>query len=190
MNHNNENDERQHQTNTQASLRETLRGKRIGALDYGLKRVGFAVCDTMHILASPRGFFANNVSESNLANGNEMEAGENAPDAPSLFVDILTAVEREQLAALIVGVPYRVDDEVTPLMVRIEDFMVALQAHLAERLPASPVLVLPVDEAFSSKRAMETMIASGTKKNKRAEKGKADAIAAAWMLREFLQELE
>ncbi|MFC2130983.1 hypothetical protein ACFLSQ_06075 [Bacteroidota bacterium] len=30
-------------------LRQELKNKRIGAIDYGKKRLGFAVCDELHI---------------------------------------------------------------------------------------------------------------------------------------------
>jgi putative holliday junction resolvase len=163
---------------TNTLLRQNLAGKRLGALDYGLKRVGFAVCDELHILASPRGFFANTV-----AADTSKEA-----DAPALLDAVVSAARSERLAAVIVGVPYRVDGVVTPLMRRIEGSMQTLRTRFAA--DGLDVVVIATDESFSSKRATETMVASGTKKRKRAEKGRSDAVAAAVMLREFLQELD
>ena len=45
-----------------------------------------------------------------------------------------------------------------------------------------------VDESFTSKRAMEQMIASGKKKKYRKEKSNLDSIAAAIILTDYLNE--
>ncbi|MCU0425289.1 MAG: Holliday junction resolvase RuvX [Candidatus Kapabacteria bacterium] len=146
-------------------LRAALRGKRIGALDYGQKRIGFAVADELHILASPRGFFAN-------VNGN----------AEVLKSELERAFDRERLGALIVGMPFQHDDTETPMMQEIRGFI-----RFLEETFSLPVYI--VDEAYSSREAMRTMIHSGKKKRHRAEKGRADEVAAALILREFLREL-
>ncbi len=144
-------------------LRAALRGKRIGALDYGQKRIGFAVADELHILASPRGFFAN--------------------DNPAILKsELRSAFEQERLGALIVGMPFQHDDTETPMMQEIRGFI-----RFLEETFSLPVYI--VDEAYSSREAMRTMIHSGKKKRHRAEKGRADEVAAALILREFLREL-
>lgn len=143
-------------------LRAALHGKRIGALDYGQKRIGFAVAEELHIVASPRGFFLNDAS---------------------LPQELGKAFERERLGALIVGMPFQHDNSETPIMQEIRAFV--------DRLRSSFVIpVYVVDEAYSSREAMRTMIQSGKKKRHRSEKGRTDEIAAALILREFLQELE
>lgn len=144
-------------------LRKALRGKRIGALDYGQKRIGFAVADELHIIASPRGFFAN---------GNPV----------TLKSELQSAFERERLEALIVGMPIQHDDTETPMMQEIRGFI-----DFLEQTFSLPVYI--VDEAYSSREAMSTMIHSGKKKKHRAEKGRTDEVAAALILREFLREL-
>jgi putative Holliday junction resolvase len=143
-------------------LRAELRGKRIGALDYGQKRIGFAVCDELHIIASPRGFFASTLN---------------------LVGELLTAFERERLGAIIVGMPFQHDDSESPMMQEIHTFIDELREQTT-----LPVYV--VDEAYSSREARQTMIHSGKKKRHRAEKGRTDEVAAALILREFLRELE
>jgi putative Holliday junction resolvase len=147
------------------SVSEALKGKRIGAIDYGLKRVGFAVCDEMHILASPRGFFANNTEQ---------------PE--KLWSELVVAVERERLGAVVVGVPYRLDGAQTPVIEAIERFVEEAKRRLA--LP-----VFTIDESFSSRNAVRTMVSSGVKKKQRAAKGRTDAVAAALILRDFLEEI-
>jgi RNase H-fold protein (predicted Holliday junction resolvase) len=48
--------------------------------------------------------------------------------------------------------------------------------------------VFTIDESFTSQRATETMIEIGKKKSTRSEKGQKDKIAAAIILRDFLDE--
>jgi putative holliday junction resolvase len=144
------------------ALRTDLRGKRIGAVDYGTKRVGFAVADELHITASPRGTFAN---------------------TPTVVEELQRAFLSERLGCVIVGVPVRHDNAASPLIDAIEVF--------GERLGRGMVIPLYyVDEAYSSRDAMQSMIAAGTKKRARAQKGRTDEVAAAVILREFLRELE
>ena len=115
-------------------LRTTLRGKRIGALDYGQKRIGFAVADELHILASPRGFFIN--------------------DATILTNDLQRAFERERLSAVVVGMPIQHDNTETAMMQEICGFIDFIRQTFS-----LPVYV--VDEAYSSREAVRTMIHYG-----------------------------
>ncbi len=138
-----------------------LKGKRIGAVDYGLKRIGFAVCDELHITTSPRGVLQN---------------------TPDIWDNLLAAFAHERLGAVIVGVPYRVDGATTPFIETIEKFIVELRVR-------SGLLIIAVDESFSSRHAMQSMVASGVKKKQRAQKGRTDEVAAALILRDFLEEL-
>jgi putative Holliday junction resolvase len=147
------------------SLHLSLRGKRIAALDYGTKRVGFAVCDELHITVSPRGFFDNDESNPEL-----------------LWKQLAEAFAWERVGAILVGVPYRVDGAQTSVIEAIERFVGELHRRFA--LP-----VFTIDESFSSRRAVQTMVATGIKKKQRAAKGRTDAVAAALMLREFLEEI-
>ena len=52
----------------------------------------------------------------------------------------------------------------------------------------TPVEVVQWDERFTSKSAQQSIIAMGTKKMKRREKGKIDEVAAAIMLQGFLDQ--
>ena len=79
--------------------------------------------------------------------------------------------------------PYRHDNKETDLILEIKDFIEELRKRTG-------LTVMPYDESFSSHRALETMLQIGTKKKKRRQKGSADKIAAAIILRDFLQEIE
>jgi putative holliday junction resolvase len=149
-------------TTVTPTIRATLQGKRIGALDYGQKRIGFAIADELHVLASPRGFFQN---------------------SPSIVAELCATFERERLGGIIVGMPIQHDASQTPIMLEILRFIQHLQ--VSTTLP-----IYVVDEAYSSREAQQMMIASGKKKQHRQQKGSTDEVAAAIILREFLRELE
>lgn len=138
-----------------------LRGKRIVGLDYGRRRVGTAVCDELHITVSAREVLHR--------------------DNPQFWEQVCLLAERERAAAIVVGVPYRHDGAGTELIAEIEQFITETAAITGRR-------VIAVDEAFSSRRAMQTMIAAGVKKQQRAKKGTTDSAAAVIILRDFLEQ--
>ena len=142
---------------------EHLKGKRIAAIDYGRRRVGFAVCDEFHITTSPRGIFI-------LTDDDFWEK-------------LNEALDKENAAAVVLGVPLRHDNEETDLIKEIYEFQKELEKRFG-------IEVITYDEAFSSKRAEKTMLEIGTKKKKRAKKGTKDEFAAAIILRDFLNSIE
>ena len=144
-------------------IAKELKGKRIAAIDYGRKRVGFAVTDEMHISVTPKKFFLRE-------NGNFLE-------------EISNEIEKENAAAVVVGVPYRSDETKTQLIREIENFMENLRKSTGLR-------IIPFDESFSSRRAVDTMVEIGKKKKFRREKSNTDMIAAAVILRDFLDQTE
>jgi putative Holliday junction resolvase len=139
------------------------KGIRIGAIDYGMKRVGFAVCDEFHITISPKDVF-NRTSY-------------------DFFEKLQDAIIKERVGLLIVGVPYRLDNVETALISEILLFVDELKSKTG-------IEVLTFDESFSTHRSVQTMLEIGKKKKKRAVKGNKDKIAAAIILRDFLEELE
>lgn len=139
-----------------------LRGKRLAALDYGEARIGVAVCDELHIAVSTRPVISND---------------ETVWEALSARVDI------DRIEVVLVGVPRKHDDTSTQIINRIEQFIVELRRRI--HLP-----VLEVDESFTTKRAKELMLSVGVKRKRRSAKGTKDAIAAAVILSDVLEELD
>jgi putative holliday junction resolvase len=144
-------------------IKELVKGKRIGAIDYGRKRVGFAVCDEFHITITPKKFLLK--------------------DNPSFWDDLNQIVIETRCDLLLIGVPYRLDETETEIIKEIEVF-------INEVKELTGLIVIPFDESFSSKRAMDTMIKIGTKQKRRRQKGETDKIAAAIILRDFLEEVD
>jgi putative Holliday junction resolvase len=198
---------------TKAEIATSFVGKRIAAVDYGLRRVGFAVCDESHIVVSPRGFFENHPlsvgkvarwqpptqeeslgdacedayrDASNQASNQARQEERTRPALPMypaerLWNALLPALECERVCAVVVGVPYRTDGLSTALIEHIHRFCEELRTRT--QLP-----VFEIDESFSSNRAVQAMMSTGASRKKRARKGTTDAVAAALLLRDFLEE--
>ena len=140
-----------------------LKGHRIGALDYGRKRTGFAVCDEFHITVNPKEVF--DITDDKF------------------WEKLLFCFHRERLVAMVVGLPLRDDDTNKEFLDEIYEFIELLKQK-------SGLSVFTTDESFSSKTAVRTMIEIGYGRKKRAKKENTDRIAATIILRDFLSELE
>jgi len=145
------------------ALSKHLKAKRIIGIDYGLKRVGLAVCDELHIAITPLTVLS--------------------PDENGFWDNLLKIFYNEKVSAVVVGVPLRLDNEKTEVILKIEEFI----GNLKEK---TSMEILTFDESFSTHRSVETMISIGKKKKKRSKKGSKDLVAAAIILRDFLDELD
>jgi putative Holliday junction resolvase len=145
------------------NIEEIIKDKRLAGVDFGLKRVGVAVCDEFHITISPRGILAF--------------------DSDDFWKKFISLLQSENAGAVVVGIPTRSDGEETELIRQIKNFIKKIKSKTG--LP-----VISYDESYSSKKAVETMIEIGTPKKQRRRKGSVDQVAAAIILREFLEETE
>lgn len=132
---------------------------RILAIDLGTKRTGLAVSDPLKILANP------------------LETIETS----QLMLFLKSYFAREEVEALVIGLPVRLngqDNEMTPKAMKLKE-------ELEKAFPDKKIAL--VDERFTSKMAMQSMIAMGSKKKDRREKaGNLDKISAAIILQSYL----
>jgi putative Holliday junction resolvase len=139
---------------------EQYKGKRLAGIDFGKKRVGLAICDELHITVTPKLVLDYT--------------------SPNFWDQILRFFTDERVSVIILGIPYRHDNSETELMQEIKEF--------AEQLyEKTNMEVILRDEAFTSVEAVSTMISIGKKKKDRSRKGSKDMIAAAIILRDFLE---
>lgn len=134
---------------------------RIIAIDYGLKRTGLAATDPGKIIATG------------------LTTVESSQVIPFLKKYLLT----EQVELFLLGEPKNLnatDTHATPLVNR---FLVELQKNFPD------IEVKRIDERFTSKMAVRTMIDSGLKKKARQNKALVDEIAATIMLQGYLHQL-
>ena len=112
---------------------------RIIAIDYGKKRTGIAVSDTLQMIAN----------------------GLTTVPTHELLAFILDYVAKEPVERLLVGLPKQMNNEASENMKRIEPFVRSLK----KKLPDMPVEY--VDERFTSVLAHRTMLEAGLKKKDR-----------------------
>jgi putative Holliday junction resolvase len=142
---------------------EQLEGKRLLGIDFGLRRVGWAVCDELHVSVKPGGV---------LRYGGER-----------FWEELGAIVQAERVAGIVVGMPVGSDSPRTrPVVEALRGFL----EQLRQRFP-QPVYVY--DETGSTRRAQEAMRLLGIPRKRRQQRGQADRIAAALILWDFLQEL-
>jgi putative holliday junction resolvase len=131
---------------------------RIMALDYGLKRTGIAVTDEMQIIASGLATVPTN----------------------DLLKYLEKFFEEEDVELVLVGEPKQMDNTASQSEVSIGEFLVKFE----EKFPQMEVK--RVDERFTSKMAVRTMIDSGLSKKKRKDKALLDEISATIILQTYL----
>ena len=132
---------------------------RIVAIDYGRKRTGIAVSDTMQIIAN----------------------GLTTVPTQELLDFITNYVKQESVERIIIGLPKQMNNEVSENMKNIEPFVRSLK----KRLPDMPVEY--VDERFTSVLAHRTMLEAGLKKKDRQNKALVDEISATIILQSYLE---
>jgi putative Holliday junction resolvase len=132
---------------------------RLLAIDYGRKRTGIAVTDTLQLIAN----------------------GLTTVATHELMDFILKYVASEPVERILVGKPKQMNNEDSENMKRIEPFVNTLR----KRLPDIPVEF--VDERFTSVLAHRTMLDAGLKKKARQNKGLVDEISATIILQSYME---
>ncbi len=131
---------------------------RIVCFDYGTKRVGIAVTDTLQMIATPLQTIA----------------------TKEIFTFISQYVKKEMVSLFLVGYPLSLSEESTDATPFVEKFTQCLK----EKFPTIPIEW--IDEQYSSKRASIALVEMGMKKKERQKKGNIDLIAATLLLQEYL----
>jgi len=88
---------------------------------------------------------------------------------------------KEEVEVLVVGLPIRTDGRESESMKPLRFFVQAFK----KRFPQ--IVVAWMDERFTSKMAMDAMVAGGMKKSDRRVKGNIDKVSAALILQSYLE---
>ena len=132
---------------------------RILAIDYGRKRTGLAVTDSLKLIAG------------GLATVSSHELLKYLEDYTS----------KETVERIVVGLPKQMNNQPSESMKYIEPFVRQLQ----KKLPEIPVEY--VDERFTSVLAHQAMLEGGLKKKDRQNKALVDEISAVIILQSYLE---
>ncbi len=132
---------------------------RILAIDYGTKRTGLAVTDSLRIIATAL----------------------DTVETIKLIEFLKKYFQKETVDEVVIGMPRQLNntDSTTAPAVRkfIESFVKAF--------PGKPIQT--IDERFTSSIAQRAMIDGGMKKKDRQTKGNVDKISATLILQDYLQ---
>ena len=132
---------------------------RILAIDYGQKRTGLAVTDSMQLIAGAL----------------------DTVDTKDLERYILDSVSREDVSTIVVGKPTQLNGENSENMKRVEPFFFRLKKLFPDKE------VTYYDERFTSVLAHQAMLQSGIGKKARQNKALVDKISATIILEDFMQ---
>jgi putative Holliday junction resolvase len=132
---------------------------RILAIDYGLKRTGLAVTDPFKMIAT----------------------GLTTIESKLLVPYLKNYMLREEVELIIIGEPKNLDDSDTHATPAVAACVKLLQQNFPQ------VPLKKVDERYTSKLAVRSMVESGMKKKDRRNKALVDEIAATIMLQDYLQ---
>lgn len=135
---------------------------RLMAIDFGRKRCGIAVTDTLRIVATALA----TVPTSRL---NEF---------------VLDYVKREPVDAVVVGNPTTMRGEPSESM----RYITPAVNRLRKLLPPG-IDIIPYDERFTSALAHRAMLDAGVKKMDRRDKGAIDRMSAVIILNDYLQSI-
>lgn len=131
---------------------------RILGIDYGRKRTGVAVTDSLHIVATALATIPSH----------------------TLIEFIKDYVQREEVELIVVGQPTQMNGEPSESMRYITPFV----NRLTKVLPQIPVVMY--DERFTSSIAHQAMIDGGMKRSDRRDKARVDSMAATIILNDYL----
>ena len=132
---------------------------RILAIDYGQKRTGIAVTDTLQMIAN----------------------GLATVETKELEKFIVDYVAKEDVSVIVVGNPTQMNGEDSENMKRIEPFFNRLKKLFPEKE------ITYYDERFTSVLAHQTMLQSGIGKKARQNKALVDKISATIILEDYMQ---
>ncbi|HET7819784.1 MAG TPA: Holliday junction resolvase RuvX [Bacteroidia bacterium] len=135
---------------------------RILAIDFGLKRIGIAVTDTLQLIAT-----ALTTVESK--------------DIINFLKDYLS---KEQVECIVIGKSVDLQNENNPIEINIQSFIVDLKKFFPE------TKIDRFDERYTSKMAQQTILDSGIKKMERRNKALIDKISAVIILQSYLEQIK
>ena len=131
---------------------------RLLAIDYGTKRTGIAITDELQLIAS----------------------GLTTVKTKELLQFLKKYFTSENVDVVLIGEPRQRDGTQSLIEVEIKKFVIIL----SEAFPK--LKIVRVDERFTSKIALQTMIDSGLKKKQRQNKELIDEISATIILQDYL----
>lgn len=135
---------------------------RILAIDYGQKRIGIAVSDPMKMIAG----------------------GLTTVGPHEVFGFLTDYFSREKVDCVVLGMPRQMNNQPSGSFKYVKEFETAFRRKYPE------VKLEYEDERFSSKMAMDAMIAGGAGKKQRRDKSLLDKMSAVIILQSYMERMK
>lgn len=132
--------------------------KRILALDFGLKRTGIAISDENNIIAS----------------------GLTTVPSKELMDFLAEIVPEKNIGTIVLGEPKQLNTEDTHSSANVRHLREALEKRFLD------LEIVMLDERYTSKMAMQSLVDGGVSKKKRRQKELIDEVSATIILQSFM----
>lgn len=129
------------------------------ALDYGNKRTGIAITDSLRIIASPL----------------------TTIETEKLFDFLIAYIVKNNIEIIVVGLSKNLKNELNEIEIEISSFL----DKIIKTLPL--LKIVRIDERFTSKIAFNSILQSGINKKNRQNKSLIDQVSAALILQSYLE---
>ena len=134
---------------------------RILALDYGTRRVGVAISDSLLLIAHRRKTIRNNSKK-------------------ILFEQLNVIIAEEKISLIVVGMPRNMNGSEGKMAKVVKSFIAELQVQ-------TQLQIVPWDERLSTKQAMRTLSSMGKRRTQKT--GIVDMLAATIILQSYLDSI-
>jgi putative Holliday junction resolvase len=134
---------------------------KILAIDYGSKRVGVAITDSLKIIAT----------------------GLSTVATINIYSFLEEIIQKEKISHIVIGLPKNLDNSNTDSTYEISVFINKLKQLYAN------IVVDSIDERFTSLMAKKIILSSGVNKKRRRDKALVDQVSATIILQSYLQSL-
>lgn len=135
--------------------------KRFLGIDFGLKRTGIAITDENNIIAS----------------------GLTTVSTNEVMSFLIKTVKEKNVGTLVLGEPKRLNMEDSHSSQNVRLFKEALE----KEFPDTQIVMM--DERFTSKMAMQSLVQGGVSKKKRRNKELIDEVSATLILQSYMSSL-
>tara|TARA_B110000438_G_scaffold91410_1_gene90943 strand:- start:8337 stop:8753 length:417 start_codon:yes stop_codon:yes gene_type:complete len=134
---------------------------KILAIDYGSKRVGVAITDSLKIIASGLATVSTN----------------------KIYSFLEEVIDKEMISHIVIGLPKNLDNSNTDSTYEINVFINKLKQLYPD------IIIDSIDERFTSSMAKKAILSSGVNKKRRRDKALVDQVSATIILQSYLQML-
>jgi|TARA_B110000914_G_scaffold199538_1_gene190670 putative Holliday junction resolvase len=132
---------------------------KILAIDYGSKRVGVAITDSLKIIASGLATVSTN----------------------KIYSFLEEVIDNEKISHIVIGLPKNLDNSNTDSTYEISVFINKLKQLYTD------IIIDSIDERFTSSMAKKAILSSGVNKKRRRDKALVDQVSATIILQSYLQ---